>query len=667
MIYRKRKYNRGGNVGGGVGTVVGGVAGSIIPGLGTAGGATIGGAAGRLIGGLFGKKKKKDKVPPSAGFIHPPSYGMKKGGSLKMGGSMNWYSKGSVTIDGRSHEAGGVLLTELGRPDVEVEHNEVVTLNENGEPDYVFSSMQMDDKNRSFAEEYKRLEEKGDAEGIKQLMKKQERQMGRVKDVTITDTQRRAQFSKYGGSLKERYQTGGPIFYSTPNGVYPSTPGGARFISGPGGTQITGSPVRYTPKPTSIVPKPTSIVPTHPNRGPTSLVHQPRPTPNAGSSWMRGLGKIGRTLSRATPYLLAAHAGNFVAEQIMGDTVLGSYNRMRDNQEALRRATRRRQDAEFENFDPELLNKVTYQPDSGFRFYEHPGETVVEETEDAPVPVAEEGTDRTPSRVPATQPEDPIMMPTPNDILGLPIGMSDRELPTYSVSNYEANLPETNSQTPPETDIETVPVEGDAGGGGGFGWDTAAQLAPYAADLLNIGIASTMKKPKRPRAYSPAMMDERVSTTADEEALTASARAILHDPNATANQKLAATAQLNRAKNRVRSEANRRRDSIRRYNTQTLNRARELNARRDERYAYRLDRHRGAKATAISQSARSMADRVALQQAEKQQRELLPFQLTALMYSMPTKDRREYIKDLRRTLPKDDPLYRQMGLMLGGI
>lgn len=206
--------------------------------------------------------------------------------------------------------------------------------------------------------------------------------------------------------------------------------------------------------------------------------------------------------------------------------------------------------------------------------------------------------------------------------------------------------------------------------GGGSGRDlmqTLGSIAPYAADLFNIGVAASMRDPKRPRGVTPAMMDTRVNTTAEEEMLTQQARSILANPNASAGERATALAQLNRATGQVRSDARRASQQIERGNVQSINRAREINQRVGERHSDRVAQARGARASAISGGVRSISDRMERRAYEKRMAEMEPLQLTALMHAMPTADRRAMVQDMMRSLPAGHPTRKRLEQMLRGI
>lgn len=566
-------YKKKRNTGGAVGTVAGAALGSVVPGVGTALGATLGGAAGKIIGGLFGRKKKKEPEPPATvGRTFQASYGFRDGGGIPG-------TAPSVKIGGRSHEAGGVSLEEFGRPDVEVERNEVVSMDEAGQPEYVYSAMRMNDKPRTFAEEYERLEERGDLEGIKKLQRKQEEQMGRKNNVTIDDTVKRAEFAKTGGNLKSGYKTGGSMY--SPKSAAKKY--GGRFNKRYGGNFYGNVKRLQTGGPT---------LPFQRGLG-TSM--------DAGEFRFYDYPGVGPMSSPQYSDL----------NTVSGPGATTALERMAAGQNA---------PAGPANL-PDM--EVTAPGNSAYA--------------------------AVPGVAPLGSSELPGVDMTPVEGVTAPGGME-------AVGDFieEANIVE-----------ETPSAEAAEASGGSSALQIAGKVLPYAADLLNIGIASRSKKPKKPRNITPTLLDTRVSTTADEAALTQSARAITADPTASASQKLAATAQLNQAKGQVRSQANERRTNIQRTNAQLLNRGKEVNQRTQERYQTRKDQHEGAKLTAISGGVRSIADRVERQAYQKQLQELEPLQLTAMLHSMPTERRRAFVQDLMKSLPAGHRLRTQLQGLAG--
>lgn len=662
---KKREYK---SRGGAIGTGVGAIAGSIIPGVGTGVGATVGGA----IGSLFGKKAPEEPKPPiTAGNPVPTSYGLREGGAIP-----------SMQVGGRSHEAGGVDLSEFGRPDVEVERGESIMFDALGDPGYVFSAMRMKDAPRTFAEEFERLKEKGDLEAIRRLQMKQEEQMGRKKNVTMSNTLRQAQFAKYGGSIKKKYAVGGSIdppwmqsrtFYGHPGGgvstELPARSGPRVFQQGPAGTRIGG-------------------LPTHVPQGSNLPVHQPRPVPGANlpatisrpNVWGRLAGVAGRGVSAFGAGMLAGHGINYLfnpaeRQQRRDDQFLGSLRdsvsdweevpegyqapRVESRDGAAARRERERNRTELLN-DPDIQRITNIGPRRGTGEMLMWGVDPDRDPIEANVPEEVSGTTAPTAperpRVAPNQPVDEIYEPSFIDILGPGIERSHR---TVEGETFGAGrLPERRQP------LEPANVDVPDGSGSSFNAASLARLAPYAADLFNIGVASRMRAPQRPRAYTPALMDDRVSTTQDEATLTTQARAILANPNATSNQKLAAMGQLHRARSGVRSQANVQRDNIRRHNVQSINRAREVNQRIGERHADREAQFRGARASAVSAGVRSISDRVEREAFNRQAMELEPFQLTALMHSMNTQDRREFIRDLKNSLPPGHRLHQSLQTML---
>lgn len=704
---RKRKYATGYGTGGDIGALAGTGAAMAIPGAQPL--APLLSGAGRLVGGMFDKEEEPEP-PATVGRVFKSSYGFQTGGAMTdptkpkrkrrmpvtkvspreyariTGRPMPTVSSTGVTarrssemparepvrtskmparrprrtsdmkargprrssdfqegggipsvrIDGRSHEAGGVNLEAMGRPDVEVERGESVMLGPNGQPEYVFSALRMTDKPRTFAEEFERLKEKGDLEGVKKLQMEQEKQMGRKKDVTMNPHIKKSHFAKHGGGLgiphtapdydpikagakryggrtkAWQYQTGGVAnpwdpkprtFYSGPGGTSTSIPPNnpRTFVGGPKGTGVSGLPAR-TPG--------------------TAL--QTINTRSVGSRLMNIAGRWAAPLGVGIP------AGMALGEMVAGKDLGEVRSRKARNEELLDEATQNRIQSEQDLAD--LREQLGSRPDVENPV---PEAEIIEETID---PGFNMGV------APGASPDVSVGEAEVGDVN---LGTDLTEYATGELAGAGSDSPAVDPASP-------VPEAGPGGQGKSFGskaFDVASELAPYAADLFNIGTAASMREPERPGRVTPIKMDDRISTVADEEALTRSARAIVGDPTASSNQKLAAISQLQQGKNQVRSQANRRRDAIRRGNVQTFNRAQEINQRTGERHADRLAQFRGAKASAISSGVRSIADRIAMRGYEKRAAEMEPMQLAALTYSLPTKQRRAFIDDMLSTLP----------------
>lgn len=436
-----------------------------------------GGAKSRRVKGTVGASRTSDREAR-------PARRYQEGGGLQ-----------SMNINGRHHEAGGESLEAFGRPDVEVERGEAILFDESGRPLYVFSAMDMEDKpNRSYAEEFNRLKEKGDEEGINKLQIKQEKAMGRTNDVTMDNTIRKATFAKTGGSL--RYRGGG------------STNRSSRYV----------------------------------NRLP---------------EWRLQTG--------------------------------GTTNPWDPTNDDLQTAT---------------------APSIGYAA--PPGVATVSE---APV-----------NRPAAVSPDDAVRVESGGD---------QGPSPGREFSGRRA-------------------------------LDVAGQVAPYAADLFNIATAASMKEPDAPAPYSPTLMDPRVSTTGEEEAITRSARAVIADPTATSAQKLAAVSGTHAARNQVRSRANQRADTVRARNVQSMNQAQQFNRQAQMQHQRDLAQFRGARASAISQGVRAGTDRLAARRLEEEQMDLQPMQLASLVHSLPTDRRRAFVEDLLNSLPPDHRMREQLEALKGG-
>lgn len=602
----KRSYPKLYNTGGAVGTTAGAIIGSVIPGVGTGLGATVGGA----IGSLFGRKKKKKKPKPPAtiGRTFSASYGFREGGSLAIPGVSD-----SIKIEGRSHEAGGVNLAPMGRPDVEVERNEIVTTGENGEPSYVFSAIRMKDKPRTFAEEYERLAKAGNLEGINKLMRLQEEQMGRKKDVTIKGDVRRAEFAKYGGDLTS-YRGGGSMYNPKKSamkyGGRPTKRYGGNLYHGAKRMQTGGDP------------------------GPTGFRFYNYPgtgfrffnNPAMSSPQYSDLNTIKNPGAITALERMAGNQIQAGSPQYIGLSEEDALAKMADSQLPMSSE----QYSDLNTLTPEgereALARMAGLPRTGR----------------------------------GTLPDIEVTAPGNSMYAAIPgISLSDNTVSPSSVSMDPVDVPEVTASASAAGGIPEA-------SGASKALSVAGKVLPYAVDLLNIGLASKAPKPKKPSRVTPTLMDTRVSTTADEEALTQSARAILADPAATPAQKQAATASLNRAKSGVRSEANRMRRNIQRENVGILNRSQEVNAAASERYQDKVTSYENAKLSNISGSVRSISDRIERQAYQKQLRDLQPLQLTAMLHSMPTEDRRAFVKDMLRALPPGHP-YRSQLQGLAGV
>jgi hypothetical protein len=486
-----------------------------------------------------------------------------------------------VFIEGPSHEAGGVDLSPLGRPDVEVEGNEAVAM-EQGEPEYVFSDIKMEGKNRTFAEEYERLLDKGDFKKIEQLKMDQERQMGRVTDVTVPKMIRKASFAKYGGKLK--MQTGGDAtLYAMPGPARPSP-----YWSGvPDPEFVTAGADRTATTQPGFGMGMDPIVPFH-------------------------------TMLPPSPY---------------------PYN------------------------PPQQQAKATRNPDG---YYHHMGTMNW-------LPSPRQGTPGAPARpsapnvMPSSVVDDSVNIPGSPAYQGTPYTMAPSSATPAPVEpGYQASPIGTRSVTAEGFEFPGVPARqfgavegverpGMTPGRQGINWgralDIAGQVAPYAADLYNIIAARRMPLPERPRAFTPALMDDRVSTVAQEADIQRGVRSITGDPTATQSQRLAAISQGFQARGGVRDQANQRRDQIRRSNVATINQGMLENLRTQERYEDRLAQARGARATATSQGIRSLSDRLAARRLEQQAADMEPMRLATAIVGAPSAVRADVLEAIRDTLP----------------
>jgi hypothetical protein len=509
-------------------------------------------------------------------------------------------SQEGVFIEGPSHEAGGVDLGPLGRPDIEVEGNEAIAM-EGDQPEYVFSDIKIAGKNRTFAQEYERLLDKGDFKKIEELKMDQERQMGRVTDVTVPKLTRQATFAKYGGKIQ--MPTGGnpPRFMGPGVGTHtmmpPNVPPGPQFMPPGSG-------------PHSMVP-PRGPVPTGPQfMPPGSGTHTMLPAHSTGpmpqtpaAGWRKPLGHLGRGLGRA-----AGGVGMLLAspETVGNPGIDHSYLN------------------EFDWTAPGAPDKPVVPNEAPSAYIDENLSIPVNSWQGvAPIPEA------------GYQPS--------------PIGRGS--VPAESFSSPGVTPPSAGAVEGIERPQHIQPGQP----GGSMNWgralDIAGQVAPYAADMFNIITARNMPLPKTPRGFTPALMDDRVSTVAQEADIQRGVRSITADPTASQGQRLAALSQGFQARGGVRDQANQRRDQIRRSNVAMINQGMLTNMQTQERHQDRLAQARGARATATSQGIRSMSDRLAVRRLEQQAKDMEPMRLATTLAGSPTLVRNAVLESIRDTLP----------------
>ena len=704
MKRNKKTYQSGGAtqrgqaIGGGVGTGAGAAIGTfLLPGVGTKLGATIGGGIGSTIGGLIGRGREKEPEPPATvGQVFQSSYGFQKGGSIKntrnqiLDGVLSLPGVGSLRlaegggiphmqVGGRHHEAGGVSLEAFGRPEVEVERDEITTFDAIGEPDYVFSNLRMQDKPRTYAQEFQRLSEKGDLSGIRNLKRKQEEAMGRKINVTMDSSLRKAQMAKYGGSLKS---TGGSLqseegFSASRaaaryGGKLQKRSGGAlspfkqeggslnrlwgdirRTFGGPENRPISERPrfqaaQQRAGQAPSVVGQRTiytppqgaaGAAPGYSPPGVQSMVHTPQAQPGAASRFGSFLRNPATWKSPGTwnAVGIGAMAGYHGANAIMGETPFEAKDRRDEARGARDRAMFNRQQQEFRRGLEEPEGILFGSP-----FYNFPGAQPEESAVNAPAAPVASPAQNAPAPPAPARPRTPAV--APNADIADTAGFGP-ERPDYNPQmDYGEDL--AGQIAGPINEANTP----------GRDWaSTAAGLLPYAADLFNMRLAARAKPPERVRAPMPARMDTRVPTAAAEEAATRGARGITGDPSATMSQRLAATAGLHQARGQIRGESDMMSRGIEAQNLRSLNRARELGYHGEMRHQEALQQHEGAKLSVYSQGVRSISDRLERRAFEKRAQELLPFQVTALVHSLPTEQRRALIDDLLGSLPPGHP------------
>jgi len=647
-----------------------GAAASFIPGVGPAIAPLVATGVGAAMGG--DKKKQPDSYIEKNASA---SYGYAQGGAI------DFLGQNAVAFTGPKHENGGIP-TSGG----EVEGGETMDLifkngqlfnNSEGQP-YVFSNrLKLPDSSATFAQAHKRLVKNNASEDeIRKLAMLQETVSGRsgnsgINIPTTDKAKAHTSAKEYATTSKKKKATTSAKQYAgtskmqkaeEPNDVEPDNDRDDKFAAGGPIPPLNSVPPDWYVSPKGVASD--IIGGTPPGFGSRALPgSNPAGLLGEGSSAVEpGLNTIttySPMLEYGMPILAGTALGVGAGQAYAGKTIPEAYSQWSKSKQNLAEAKKRRIQAEQDKADTkDYVDKMG----TGKLLYRNDGMGMIpDQTSFGPQDlIVRDGQPNKQNKTTQSATSNNGSEPYTPDISGdqpiSDVNISSAEAPSATINNG-VNASSDGLQlagdgsTPTAADVgkATTSTPG-ADSGMSSGLTSALQFVP---ELMNFatGALSHPKAPAPTKVSNRSVNDMPVRVNANPE-LTRNERnyrAILADPNATINQKLAAQAQKQVADSRVYA------DKFNQENRMKSNRARVQHSIDSQNAQYRnqrrgeqaqMDANFGPTGNIARQAIGSASQKLLMQQAQKNQAKQNKVAALAALQGMDPVLRKKYINEL---------------------